>query len=80
MFKFLRSKIIFFTIVILFVVIGYFYIFVYNFLFDTENFKLENLSKNKEEIYLTKYIDFNSTFYKDNNKLKFLYNSYNSLD
>ena len=72
--------------VILSILIGiYFFInIVFFFEFDKiligENIEIKESSDKKEQEYLIKVVNFNKTFYKEKDKIKFLYNSYHPLE
>lgn len=65
---------------ILYLIISIVYFFELNFLFINEEEVSEKKLTNKEEIHLMKFVDFNNTFYREKNKIKFLYNAFETFE
>lgn len=80
MFKYCNFKLVILILIITYIFISLLNIYGWNELFTNEENLIVQYDEDKEEHFLMKYIDFNNTFYLDNKKIKFLYNSYNSFE
>lgn len=78
--KFFNAKSLLLFLIILYIIISVVYFFELDFLSTNDSGIVDNQITNKEELYLMKYIDFNNTFFRDKNKIKFLYKAYDSFE
>jgi hypothetical protein len=79
-FKYFSLKIILSFLITIYFIINIIFIFEFDKILRGDGIEINESSDKKEQEYLMKIINFNNTFYKENDKIKFLYNSYNPLE